>query len=337
MTHRATHFEASLECSYCERKFKDKTSLKRHERIHTGIKMYQCHICDHAFNQCTPYFVHMEKHHGMKRPIVKEMLKHVHEANKRSGNKSATIMLPRNVDTLVRQVVSEDAIDNLQQVTGTKIVQGHPGTCKSAATAIAIVSEPSDSDVYNNHTVISTVNDMTNTCVSTLDFGQQHLSEALNSSAQSQTGALLIYSKPLVSGPVSSNQLTFTNSFSSDVEHLKITSAVQGTLENCLKTEIDVKVTDSGGHINCKQNDMVTYSYNNLVVSTCAGESPSMVYSTMGYIDVLASPNPETLTTLQSLQAVPSEISVPFSYIRQVDYPHGQSDTFYEPSNKHTV
>ena len=73
--HRATHFEAALSCQFCSKKFKDSTGLKRHEKIHTGVKKFRCHLCDHAFVQSTPFWAHMEKRHGLARDEAKRVHK----------------------------------------------------------------------------------------------------------------------------------------------------------------------------------------------------------------------------------------------------------------------
>ena len=38
-------------CCYCDKSFNTPSNLKRHERIHTGDKPYQCSHCDKAFTQ----------------------------------------------------------------------------------------------------------------------------------------------------------------------------------------------------------------------------------------------------------------------------------------------
>ena len=91
--HRATHFEAALSCQFCLKKFKDSTGLKRHEKIHTGIKKFRCHLCDHAFVQSTPFWAHMEKRHGLARDEAKKVHKEntekakilQHETDKQDG------------------------------------------------------------------------------------------------------------------------------------------------------------------------------------------------------------------------------------------------------------
>ena len=63
--HRAIHFEATLSCLYCDRKFKDPNSKKRHEKIHLGIHPYVCYICSHSFVQSGCYKSHMLKKHSV--------------------------------------------------------------------------------------------------------------------------------------------------------------------------------------------------------------------------------------------------------------------------------
>ena len=75
--HRATHFEAHLNCQFCSKMFKDSTGLKRHEKIHTGVKNFKCHLCDHAFVQSTPFWSHMEKRHALS----KDEARKVHKEN----------------------------------------------------------------------------------------------------------------------------------------------------------------------------------------------------------------------------------------------------------------
>ena len=65
--HRVIHFEAKFQCSFCERKFKDVHSKKRHEKTHTRDEKYICHICNHGFIQSTPYWVHMERKHSLSK------------------------------------------------------------------------------------------------------------------------------------------------------------------------------------------------------------------------------------------------------------------------------
>ena len=76
--HRVIHFEATLPCSYCDRKFKDPSSKKRHEKIHLGHHTYTCYICSHGFIQSGCYKSHMEKMHSVAN---KEAMAVHHELN----------------------------------------------------------------------------------------------------------------------------------------------------------------------------------------------------------------------------------------------------------------
>ncbi|CAK8692262.1 uncharacterized protein LOC143462089 [Clavelina lepadiformis] len=47
-----------FKCSFCEKNFPSGCSLTRHERIHTGERPYQCHVCPSSFKQKE----HLKKH-----------------------------------------------------------------------------------------------------------------------------------------------------------------------------------------------------------------------------------------------------------------------------------
>jgi len=104
----ATHFEATLKCQYCARKFRDKCTLMKHERTHTGIKHYQCHICEHAFNQCTPFYVHMEKKHDIERDKIKAVMNIISEGCKRAGKKVELYRVPDNVEEWLAELEQEE-------------------------------------------------------------------------------------------------------------------------------------------------------------------------------------------------------------------------------------
>ncbi|WAR05303.1 ZN112-like protein, partial [Mya arenaria] len=78
------------------RKFKDKCGLRRHERIHTGEKQYECHVCGHAFIQSTPFWVHMETKHGLNKESAQKRLKDIQEMKKRLGIKTSISRLDDN-------------------------------------------------------------------------------------------------------------------------------------------------------------------------------------------------------------------------------------------------
>ncbi|KAH3704842.1 uncharacterized protein LOC127860257 [Dreissena polymorpha] len=117
-THEATHYEATLKCQYCDHKFRDKCGLRKHERTHTGLKHYQCHVCNNAFNQCTPYYVHMEKRHNINRESIKQVMKIVMEAYKRVGKKLEFYRVPCNIEEIMANLLSEEKIKLEQGANG---------------------------------------------------------------------------------------------------------------------------------------------------------------------------------------------------------------------------
>ncbi|XP_052804407.1 uncharacterized protein LOC128234289 [Mya arenaria] len=106
--HQATHFEATMKCQFCDRKFRDKCGLRKHERTHTGNKHYQCHVCEHAFNQCTPFYVHMEKRHNMNREAIKTVMRVVTEAFKRDGKRVELYRIPDDVEEIMAGLELEE-------------------------------------------------------------------------------------------------------------------------------------------------------------------------------------------------------------------------------------
>ncbi|XP_072264169.1 myoneurin isoform X2 [Pyxicephalus adspersus] len=53
-------------CSICRKVFSEGSSLRRHMRIHKGVKPYVCHLCGKAFTQCNQLKTHVRTHTGEK-------------------------------------------------------------------------------------------------------------------------------------------------------------------------------------------------------------------------------------------------------------------------------
>ncbi|XP_067125670.1 myoneurin-like [Centruroides vittatus] len=53
-------------CCKCEKQFKNSSTLRRHERIHSGEKLHTCEICKQGFNQRSYLKTHMMTHTGEK-------------------------------------------------------------------------------------------------------------------------------------------------------------------------------------------------------------------------------------------------------------------------------
>lgn len=81
--HKMRHFEPGLRCPFCNKKFKLPADLKRHSVIHTGLKIWHCHLCGHGFRYPIPYYNHMKKKHDMDRNEAGIWRKKLIEENKR--------------------------------------------------------------------------------------------------------------------------------------------------------------------------------------------------------------------------------------------------------------
>ena len=54
--------QKKLTCSYCDYTCEYKSHLDQHQRVHTGLKPYQCQICSRAFTQKSSLKSHMLVH-----------------------------------------------------------------------------------------------------------------------------------------------------------------------------------------------------------------------------------------------------------------------------------
>ncbi|CAL4258101.1 unnamed protein product [Meganyctiphanes norvegica] len=58
--------EKPYQCSHCDKLFTEKTNLKKHTRIHMGETPYQCSHCDKSFTQLIVLKRHTRIHTGEK-------------------------------------------------------------------------------------------------------------------------------------------------------------------------------------------------------------------------------------------------------------------------------
>ncbi|XP_061098438.1 myoneurin isoform X2 [Conger conger] len=62
----AGEVKAKPVCFTCGKVFSEASSLRRHMRIHRGVKPYVCQLCDKAFTQCNQLKTHVRTHTGEK-------------------------------------------------------------------------------------------------------------------------------------------------------------------------------------------------------------------------------------------------------------------------------
>jgi uncharacterized Zn-finger protein len=60
----------SLQCEICLKKFADQKALRRHIKIHLGVKPHICNICSMSFTESSNLTKHKKKHTGELRDVL---------------------------------------------------------------------------------------------------------------------------------------------------------------------------------------------------------------------------------------------------------------------------
>ena len=59
----------SYSCKFCDKGFRDRTDLKRHESTHHNSKKFSCEVCDQPFSRRDHLKRHLKRHHGACEPV----------------------------------------------------------------------------------------------------------------------------------------------------------------------------------------------------------------------------------------------------------------------------
>lgn len=62
--------QKKIECHYCIRTFPTPNQLSSHERVHTGVRPYACHVCGHKFSHSSNMIKHIKCQHSSFNPYA---------------------------------------------------------------------------------------------------------------------------------------------------------------------------------------------------------------------------------------------------------------------------
>jgi len=68
--------EKAFSCHICQKSFKTRQNLLRHERVHTGEKPFKCEVCQKTFTTKQNLNIHERIHTGEKPFNVIFVIKH---------------------------------------------------------------------------------------------------------------------------------------------------------------------------------------------------------------------------------------------------------------------
>ncbi|XP_060560729.1 zinc finger protein 62 homolog [Ruditapes philippinarum] len=106
--HQCVKHNKEMKCETCGRQFTSERSKIRHEKIHSGVKPHECHICLRRFLQKSPYWVHMEKHHDLTKTDLIRLFPEKH--------------LGRNQQHLIKEMTPTDNLDKYDEISDDSFV-----------------------------------------------------------------------------------------------------------------------------------------------------------------------------------------------------------------------